>query len=96
MVRRYADEIGNLAWAAAQNWMCEPWIVEETGLSVAEHQRRTIENYLELRTKAPELPWLFASGVARRPTPLTRHSARSSVVDLVMWRKPSPPGAFPC
>src|SRR5262245_1670856 len=43
-VRRYADEIGGLCWAAPQDWMCEPSMLERTGLTVAEHQRRTIEN----------------------------------------------------
>lgn len=28
-----------------------------TGLSVEEHQRRTIENFLELRARAPDVPW---------------------------------------
>lgn len=36
--------------------MCEPWIVKATGLSVREHQERTIANYLELRAIAPDLP----------------------------------------
>lgn len=57
-VRRYRDEIGSMAHASPQDWMCEPWIVRKTGLSVAEHQRRTIENFLELRTLAPEIPWV--------------------------------------
>ena len=55
-VRRARDEVGSLDWAAPQDWMCEPWVVEKTGLSVAEHQRRTIENFLTLRTLAPDLP----------------------------------------
>ena len=29
-----------------------------TGLSVEEHQRRTIEDFLELRRLAPEIPWI--------------------------------------
>lgn len=45
----YAEEIGRLAWAAPQDWMCEPWIVQRTGLSVLEHQRRTIDNFLLLK-----------------------------------------------
>ncbi len=40
------------------DWMVEPWIIAATGLSVTEHQRRTTENFLELRSRAPELPWL--------------------------------------
>lgn len=66
-VRRYADEIGMLRWAAPQDWMCEPIVIgggkvkgimfAGTGLSVAEHQRRTVDNLIELRSIAPEIPW---------------------------------------
>ena len=57
-VTRYRDEIGNMVWAAPMDWMCEPWMVETTGLTVAEHQRRTVENYLELVGSAPNIPWI--------------------------------------
>lgn len=57
-VRRYADEIGLLEWAAPQDWMCEPFILKRTGLSVVEHQRRTITNYLSLKDAAPDLPFI--------------------------------------
>ena len=56
-VRRYAKEIGHLDWAAPQDWMCEPFILAKTGLSVVEHQRRTIANYLRLKELAPDLPF---------------------------------------
>lgn len=55
-VRRYRDEIGSLEWASPQDWMCEPFITAKTGKTVAEHQRLTIENYLELKTLDAELP----------------------------------------
>lgn len=48
-VQRYDDEIGMLGWAAPQDWMCEPFMVAKTGLTVEEHQRRTVANFLELR-----------------------------------------------
>jgi hypothetical protein len=57
-VRRYVDELGRLQWASPQDWMCEPWVVEKTCLSVEEHQRRTVENYLELKALAPDLPFI--------------------------------------
>ncbi|MET9120004.1 hypothetical protein [Streptomyces sp. NPDC004528] len=57
-VRRYSQEIGKLRWASPQDWMCEPWITEKTGLSVAEHQARTVGNYLDLRSAAPDLPFV--------------------------------------
>jgi hypothetical protein len=57
-VRRYADEIGGLAWAATQDYMCEPQVLAKTGLSVAEHQARTIASYVDLRDIAPEITWV--------------------------------------
>lgn len=67
-VRRWRDAIGGLAWAAPQDWMCEPVVIQGgtaggvrfagTGLSVSEHQRQTVANYLLLRQLAPDLPWI--------------------------------------
>jgi len=57
-VRCYRDQIGCLAWAAPQDWMCEPWILAKTGLTVAGHLRRTVDNYVELRDLAPDLPFV--------------------------------------
>lgn len=56
--RRYHDEIGQLAWAAPQDWMCEPWIVAKTGLSVAAHLRRSVDNFTQLRDLAPDMPFI--------------------------------------
>lgn len=52
-VSSYAAEIrrwgtngsGRLLAAVAQDYMCEPFIIEKTGLSVPEHQRLTVERY---------------------------------------------------
>lgn len=64
--RRCVEEIGRVRWIAPQDWMCEPIVINGgvangqrfagTHLSVIEHQRRTVDNYLELRDLAPELP----------------------------------------
>lgn len=56
-VRRYRDEIGNVVWAAVQDWMCEPWVLAKTGLTVADHQQRTVDSLFELRELAPEIAW---------------------------------------
>ena len=48
-VRRYADEIGSMDWAAPQDWMCEASALKATGLTVPDHQDRTTANFLELR-----------------------------------------------
>ncbi len=58
-VRRYADQVGRLDWAAPQDWMCEPAILALTRLTVADHQARTVDNYLRLRdTGLPFIPVL--------------------------------------
>ena len=49
IVNRYIDEIGMLDWAAPQDWMCEPSALKATGLSVGEHQVKTVDNFLQLR-----------------------------------------------
>ena len=64
-LRRYRDDIGHLMWAAPQDWMCEDIVIRGgqigpvrfagTGLSVAEHQRRTVANFAQLRELAPDL-----------------------------------------
>jgi hypothetical protein len=56
--RRYRDEIGGLDWAAPQDWMCEPFMVAKSGLTVTEHQARTVASVLELRSMAPDLPFV--------------------------------------
>lgn len=43
-IRRWAGN-GNLLAAVAQDWMCEPFILAKTGLTVQQHQANTIERY---------------------------------------------------
>lgn len=57
-VRRFRDEIGGLAWASPQDWMCEASMLAKTGLTVLDHQRRSVANLLELRSIAPDLPFI--------------------------------------
>lgn len=68
-ITRYVAEVGNMDWAAPQDWMCEPAIIHGgtfrgvtfagTHLSVREHQARTVANFLELRAlDAPVIPVL--------------------------------------
>jgi hypothetical protein len=57
-VQRYSEETRRLAWAAPMDWMCEPAVIEKTGLSVREHQERTVQNYLDLRGRGPFIPVL--------------------------------------
>ena len=57
-VTRYAARIGGLDFAAPMDWMCEPFMLERTGLSISEHQQRTVANYFELLQVAPGLPFI--------------------------------------
>lgn len=55
-VGEYATEVRRLCRlitldaCVAQDYMCESWMVDKTGLSIVEHQRLTIERYDELLT----------------------------------------------
>lgn len=50
-VDQYAEQIrrwamnGHLLAAVTQDYMCEPFILEKTGLTILDHQRRTVERY---------------------------------------------------
>lgn len=44
---------GRLVAAVSQDWMCEPFILAKTGLTVTTHQRLTIERYDTLRALVP-------------------------------------------
>jgi len=50
-VEDYAEGInrwkvcGNLEYAVCQDYMCEPFVIEKTGLDIEGHQRLTIERY---------------------------------------------------
>jgi hypothetical protein len=53
-VEEYGEQIrrwktnGNLLAAVSQDYMCEPWILEKTGLTVEQHQILTIDRYDQL------------------------------------------------
>ncbi len=57
-VARYASEIGQLAWAAPMDWMCEPFMLQRTGKTLECHQAATVDNYCTLRDLAPGLPFI--------------------------------------
>lgn len=67
--KRYAKEIlkwadnGKLMAAISQDFMCEPFILSKTGLTVQDHQRLTIHRYnrllVELQKLDPEHPYLM-------------------------------------
>lgn len=56
--RDWQTRIGRLELAAPQDWMCEPFMLRRTGLTIGYHQTATIENFLELQEYAPGVPWM--------------------------------------
>jgi len=56
-VHGYVERIGRPDFVAPQDWMCEPSMLVRTGLSVREHQARTVANLVRLRELAPEVPF---------------------------------------
>jgi hypothetical protein len=44
-VLRFAAHNPGLTAVVTQDWMCEPFVLARTGLTVADHQRHTIERY---------------------------------------------------
>lgn len=57
-VRRVSAGLGAPDFVVIQDWMCDPGSLAATGLSVHEHQRRTVESALRLPELAPEITWL--------------------------------------
>lgn len=61
----YASEVvrwwkcGYLAAAVSQDYMCEPFILARTGLTVADHQRLTVERYDAVRAAVGPLVYVM-------------------------------------
>lgn len=55
----WADQAGSEPdFAACRDWMCEPFMLAKTGLTIRDHQLRTIESYVNLCALAPWIKWL--------------------------------------
>lgn len=57
-VETFSREIGNLDFAAVQDWMCESFILKKTGLTVEKHQMNTVDSFNRLRDLSPQSPWI--------------------------------------
>lgn len=77
-IDRYAADIGRLTWAAPQDWMCEPVVRAQTGLSVDVHQELTIASVLTLRSLVgsgtPVIPVLQGWELADYPRHVERYA----------------------
>lgn len=59
--RLHRDKVVNITAAVAQDYMCEPFMLAKTGLTVIDHQRLTIERYdalMACRLPFPIMPVL--------------------------------------
>ena len=85
-VDRYRSEIGTVVWAAPQDWMCEEEVVIRTGLTVEEHQHRTVEGFCHLDALRPGvfIPVLQAESVWKYERCIELYQRAS--VDL--WSRP--------
>jgi hypothetical protein len=90
-VQEYADQIkrwkkcGNLLAAVAQDYMCEEHMLKRTGLTIAEHQRLTIERYDDLaacNVGVPLLPVLQGYAPADYVSHLRQYGSR---LPFGMW-----------
>jgi len=57
-MRRSSRGLKRVRWMPPRDWMCEPWMVRKTGLTIEEHQRRTVESYCYLIREHSDLPWI--------------------------------------
>ncbi|WP_216907548.1 DUF7221 family queuine tRNA-ribosyltransferase-like protein [Nocardia noduli] len=55
---RLIEDIGPPCFVGIQDYPCEPACLTATGLSIDEHQRLTVENYLYLVEQFDFVPWL--------------------------------------
>lgn len=94
-VRRYAREIGHLAWAAPQDWPAGAKLLHRTGLTEREHQERTVASVRELRTLAPDLP-IICVVTGQDAAGYRRHIEmyRAAGIDLTAERLPVGVGAL--
>lgn len=78
-VEEYADQVerwsrcGRMQAAVAQDFMCEPFVLKRTGLSVEAHQVLTIERYRKLRTQTPGACYIMPVLQGWYPTDYARH-----------------------
>lgn len=79
---RCDEEMGHYDFAAPLDYMCEPYVLKRTGLTVAQHQERTIDSFACLRYMGMErvIPVLQGWELADYLRCVERYAARG--IDL--------------
>ncbi|MGO6879445.1 hypothetical protein ACC734_17040 [Rhizobium ruizarguesonis] len=80
LYRLFVDGVVQIRAAVAQDYMCEPFILAKTGLTIEEHQRLTIERYDAL---VAELERLFAGPVPFHIMPVLQGFAPQDYVNHI-------------
>jgi hypothetical protein len=84
-VRRWA-RCGNLLGAVSQDYMCEPFILEKTGLTTLQHQRLTIERYQALRVAVGSAAYILPVLQGYRPAEYLEHlEAYGDLIRTGQW-----------
>lgn len=78
--RLYTNGVVQIAAAVAQDYMCEPFILAKTGLTIEEHQRLTVERYDAL---VAELTRLFAGEIPFHVMPVLQGFAPQDYVNHI-------------
>ncbi len=86
LIRRWST-CGNLLAAVSQDYLCEPWTLAVTGLTIQQHQRATISRYDHL------LKLLDGSGVYLMPV-LQGYDPADYVQHIVMYGDRLPLGMW--
>ncbi len=85
----WAQQQGRLLAAVAQDWMCEPFVLETTGSTVVEHQNKTTDRYMllqELLCKNDLNTYLMPVVQGWTAADYTRHAKTlSTVVEPDAW-----------
>jgi hypothetical protein len=75
--RLYTANVCHIEAAVAQDYMCEPFMLAKTGMSIEEHQRLTIERYDAL---VAELSRLFSGAIPFHVLPVLQGYAPADYV----------------
>lgn len=57
-VVRVSQETGKMVWATTQYWPCSKDVLDQTKMSVQQHQELGVKNYLALASSAPRINWV--------------------------------------
>ena len=88
LIRRYGDwDDSGMKIAVSQDYMCEPFVLKQTGLSVAEHQALTVDRFDAIRDagtgRVPLMPVLQGWTVADYLRHLEQYGDRIGAADWV-------------